>query len=52
MLWKTREKDEFNACFSFENGSIFLGVNYKTKTTIFGEKFAENMPTLKLLFCP
>ena len=44
-LWETREKDEFNACFSFVNAPTFLGVNCKTKTSIFG----ENMSTLELL---
>ena len=45
MLYKTREKDEFNACFSFVNAPKFLGVNCKTKTSI----FSENMSTLELL---
>ena len=52
MLEKTREKDEFNDSFSFVNAPIFLGVNCKTKTSIFGGKFAENMSTLELVFCP
>ena len=50
-LWKTRDKAEFNNSFSFVNAPIFLGVNCKTKTSIFGEKFVENMSTLEPLFC-
>ena len=50
MLWETRDKTEFND--SFVNVPIFLGVNCKTKTSIFGGKFAENMSTLDLVFCP
>ena len=33
MLNKTREKDKFNACFSFVNASTFLGVKCKTTST-------------------
>ena len=45
-LWETRDKTEFNDSFSFVNAPIFLGVNCKTKTSIFGGKFGENMSTL------
>ena len=51
-LWETRDKTEFNDSFIFVNAPIFLGVNCKTKTSIFGGKFAENMSTLELVFCP
>ena len=51
MLWETRDKTEFNDSFSFVNAPIFLGVNCKTKTSIFGGKFAENMSTLEQVFC-
>ena len=51
-LWETRDKTEFNDSFRFVNAPIFLGVNCKTKKLIFGGKFAENMSTLELVFCP
>ena len=50
-LWETRDKTEFNDSFIFVNAPIFLGVNCKTKTSIFDEKFAENMSTLEPVFC-
>ena len=40
-LWETRDKTEFNDSFIFVNAPLFLGVNCKTKTSIFGEKFAK-----------